>query len=73
MFIYDVETLAQESFIIAWDYLERAGAIENDPDDAMVEIGNEIMALLGKGESHKIRIANLAIDAYRRRHRAEAA
>lgn len=73
MFMYDVETLAQESFIIAWDYLERAGAIENDPDDAMVEVGNEIIALLSKGENHKIRIANLAIDNYCRRHRAEAA
>ena len=73
MFMYDVETLAQESFIIAWDYLERAGAIEEDPDDAMVEVGNEIVALLSKGEHHKIRIANLAIDAYCRRHRAEEA
>ena len=73
MFLYDVEALAQESFIIAWDYLERAGAIEVDTVDAMIEIGNEIVAFLSKGENHKIRIANLAIDAYCRRHRAEAA
>jgi hypothetical protein len=69
MFMFDVETLAEESFVIAWDYLERAGSID-DPDAAMVELGDEIIALLGKGESHKIRIANLAIAAYRRRHDA---
>jgi hypothetical protein len=66
MLIFDVETIAEESFVIAWDYLDRAGAID-DPDAAMVELGDEIIALLGKGESHKIRIANLAIDAYLRR------
>jgi hypothetical protein len=72
MWVFDIETIAEESFVIAWDYLERAGAI-SDPDTAMVELGDEIIALLGKGESHKIRIANLAIDAYRRRHEAMAA
>ena len=72
MLIFDVEMIAEESFVIAWDYLERTGAID-DPDTAMVELGDEIIALLGRGESHKIRIANLAIDAYRRRHEAMAA
>jgi hypothetical protein len=71
MFMFDVETIAEESFTIAWDYLERAGSI-GDPDAALVELGDEIIALLGKGEHHKIRIANLAIDAYRRRHMADA-
>lgn len=72
MLLFDLETVAEESFMIAWDYLERAGAIE-DPDLAMVEIGDTIVALLGKGESHKIRIANLAINAYCKRHDAVAA
>jgi hypothetical protein len=72
MFMFDVETIAEESFMIAWDYLERAGAID-DPDVAMAELGDEIMTLLGKGEHHKIRIANLAISAYRRRRDAIAA
>jgi hypothetical protein len=67
MFMFDVERVAEESFMIAWDYLDRAGSID-DPDTATVELGNEIVALLGKGENHKIRIANLAIDAYRRKH-----
>jgi hypothetical protein len=71
MLIFDVEAIAEESFMIAWDYLERAGSI-GDTDAAMVELGDEIIALLGKGEHHKIRIANLAIDAYRRRHTIDA-
>jgi len=67
MYMIDVEVIAEQSFVIAWDYLERAGAID-DPDIAMAELGDEILALLGKGESHRIRIANLAIHAYCRRH-----
>jgi hypothetical protein len=72
MFIFDVEAVAEESFLIAWDFLERTGSID-DVDEAMTELGNEIIALLGRGESNKIRIANLAIDAYRKRHDAVAA
>jgi hypothetical protein len=72
MLMFDVETIAEQSFMIAWDYLERAGLID-DPDTATIELGDDIMGLLVKGETHKIRIANLAIDAYRRRHAAIAA
>jgi hypothetical protein len=72
MLIFDVENLAEESFMIAWDYLERMGMID-DPDTAMVELGNIIMDLLRRGESHKIRIANIAIDIYLERHDAVAA
>lgn len=72
MFVFDVEVVAEESFLIAWDFLDRAGAID-DVDQAMTELGEDIIALLGRGESNKIRIANLAIDAYRRRHDAMAA
>jgi hypothetical protein len=72
MFMFDVETIAEESFLIAWDFLDRAGAID-DVDQAMIEVGDEIIALLGRGESNRIRIANLAIDAYRKRHSAIAA
>jgi hypothetical protein len=72
MFVFDVEVVAEESFLIAWDFLDRAGAID-DVDQAMTELGDDIIALLGRGESNKIRIANLAIDAYRRRHDAMAA
>ena len=71
MYMFDVETVAEQSFVIAWDYLERTGAID-DPDDAMAELGDDIIALLGKGESHRIRIANLAIGAYCRRHASTA-
>jgi hypothetical protein len=71
MFIFDVEAVAEESFLIAWDFLDRTGSID-DVDQAMTELGDEIITLLGRGESHKIRIANLAIDAYRRRHAAVA-
>jgi hypothetical protein len=67
MLMFDVETVAEESFLIAWDYLDRTGSI-NDVDEAMAELGDEILLLIGRGESHKIRIANLAIDAYRKRH-----
>ena len=67
MLMFNVETVAEESFLIAWDYLDRTGSID-DVDKAMVEIGEDILALIGRGESHKIRIANLAIDAYRKRH-----
>ncbi|MDQ8729406.1 hypothetical protein [Bradyrhizobium sp. LHD-71] len=72
MLTFDVENLAEESFMIAWDYLERMGMID-DPDTAMVELGNIIMDLLRRGESHKIRIANIAIDIYLERHDAVAA
>jgi len=72
MFVFDVEVVAEESFLIAWDFLDRAGAID-DVDQAMNELGDDIITLLGRGESNKIRIANLAIDAYRRRHDAVAA
>jgi len=72
MLIFDVEIVAEESFLIAWDFLERTGSI-HDADEAMIELGNEIVALLGRGESNKIRIANLTIDAYRRRHDTMAA
>jgi len=67
MLMFNVETVAEESFLIAWDYLDRTGSID-DVDEAMAEIGEDILALIGRGESHKIRIANLAIDAYRKRH-----
>ena len=72
MFIFDVEAVAEELFLIAWDFLDRTGSID-DVDQAMTELGNEIITLLGRGESNKIRIANLAIDAYRKRHDAVAA
>jgi hypothetical protein len=72
MVVFDVEVVAEESFLIAWDFLDRAGAID-DVDQAMNELGDDIITLLGRGESNKIRIANLAIDAYRRRHDAMAA
>jgi hypothetical protein len=67
MLMFDVETVAEESFLIAWDYLDRMGSI-GDVDEAMAELGDEILLLIGRGECHKIRIANLAIDAYRKRH-----
>jgi hypothetical protein len=72
MVVFDVEVVAEESFLIAWDFLDRAGAID-DVDQAMNELGDDIITLLGRGESNKIRIANLVIDAYRRRHDAMAA
>lgn len=72
MILFDVETVAEESFMIAWDFLDRTGSID-DVDLAMSELGDDIMALLGRGESHKIRIANLAIDSYLKRHAAVAA
>jgi hypothetical protein len=72
MLMFDVETIAEQAFMIAWDYLERMGSID-DPDITMAELGDEIIRLLGKGEHHKIRIANLAIDAYCKRHSALAA
>ena len=50
--IFDIETVAEESFVIAWDYLERAGGID-DPDMAMIEIGDEIIALLAKARATK--------------------
>ena len=67
MLLFDVETVAEESFLIAWDFLDRTGAID-DIEEAMTELGSEIVTLLRRGETHKIRIANLAIDAYRNRH-----
>jgi hypothetical protein len=67
MLMFDVETVAEESFLIAWDFLDRTGSID-DVDEAMAELGEEILSLIGRGENHKIRIANLAIDAYRKRH-----
>lgn len=57
--------LVDEAFAIAWNFVKQSGRAA-DNYYAQVFLSREIMRLLSKGETHKIRIANLAIAALER-------
>jgi hypothetical protein len=63
-----IETLQQvleNSFRIAWDYLEATGEL-GEPDEAARFLLDSIAVMMGRGERRKLLLSNLAIDAYRR-------
>lgn len=65
LFRADEDKLVDEAFAIAWNYIKRSGSVVDDYY-AQVFLSREIMRLIGRGERHKIRIANLAIAAFER-------
>lgn len=59
------DKLVDEAFAIAWNFVKQSGRAA-DNYYAQVFLSREIMRLLSKGETHKIRLANLAIAALER-------
>jgi hypothetical protein len=57
------ESPAEDAFNIAYDFLERAGAIY-DEMPVYVFLAREITRLLDRGVKNKIKLANLAIGAF---------
>jgi predicted RNA-binding protein with EMAP domain len=63
--------LLEQSFEIAWDVLDRSGDI-GDRDAAARYLSDEIGKMIKRGEKRRLLLTNVAIDAYRRRHRTLA-
>jgi hypothetical protein len=57
--------LVENSFQIAWDYLEAAGELEN-PDRAAGILLDAIETMIRTGERRRILLSNKAINGYRR-------
>ena len=57
--------LVENSFQIAWDYLEATGELEN-PDRAAGILLDAIETMIRTGERRRILLSNKAIDSYRR-------
>ena len=55
----------QNSFRIAWDYLEATGELV-ERDLAARFLLDEIEIMMGRGERRALMLSNRAIDAYRR-------
>jgi hypothetical protein len=63
-----IETMQQvleDSFRIAWDYLDATGEL-GDPDAAAKFLLDNIAVMMGRGERRPLLLSNLAIEAYRR-------
>ena len=63
--IENAQQVLENSFRIAWDYLEATGE-HGDPNDAARFLLDTIGVMMGRGESRKLLLSNRAIDAYRR-------
>jgi hypothetical protein len=59
--------LLEESVQIAWEYLERTGAID-DPSDAIRFLSSTIEAMIRQGTSNRLLLSNRAISAYEKRN-----
>jgi hypothetical protein len=62
-----IETMQQvleNSFRIAWDYLDATGEL-GDPDAAAEFLLDNIAIMIRRGERRPLLLSNLAIDAYR--------
>jgi len=57
------ESPAEDAFYIAYDYLERAGAVSEEVP-VYVFLAREITRLIDHGVRNKIKLANLAIGAF---------
>lgn len=57
--------ILQNSFRIAWDYLEATGDLV-DRDLSARFLLDEIESMMGRGERRPLMLSNKAIDAYRR-------
>jgi len=60
---YSSESPAEDAFYIAYDYLERAGAVSEEMR-VYVFLAHEIRRLVDQGVRNKIKLANLAIGAF---------
>jgi hypothetical protein len=63
--------LLEDSFRIAWEYLERTGEL-GDPAGATRFLSDTIEAMIRRGERSRLALSNRAISAYQR-HRSGAA
>jgi hypothetical protein len=61
--------LLHEATQIAFDYLERAGEIE-DPTRAYRFLASRVEALMREGVTHRLLLSNRAISAYQRERRS---
>jgi len=59
------QQVLENSFRIAWDYLEATGELD-EPAPAAAFLLDSIEAMMRRGERRKLLIANRAIDAYKR-------
>jgi hypothetical protein len=62
---FQQDRVVDDAFAIAWNFVKQTGNVA-DPYNAQVFLSREIMRLIGKGETNKIRIANLAIASFER-------
>ncbi|MBR0691812.1 hypothetical protein [Bradyrhizobium lablabi] len=60
-----IPVLVENSFRIAWDYLERVGEL-GDPYVASSVLLDTMEDMIRHGERRKLLLSNKAIDAYRR-------
>jgi hypothetical protein len=58
--------ILENSFRIAWDYLEATGELRTPEPDAQFLL-DAIEGMMRKGEYRKLLLSNKAIDAYKRR------
>lgn len=59
--------IREDSFRIAWDFLEATGEL-GSPDAAAIFLLDTIETLMKRGEFRKLLLSNRAIDAYKRAH-----
>lgn len=62
-FYHRTESPAEDAFYIAYDYLDRAGAVSEELP-VYVFLAREITRLIDRGVKNKIKLANLAIGAF---------
>ena len=61
-----ISQAVQNAFMIAWEYLEATGEL-GEPEGSARELLDTIEGMIQRGERRRILLANVAIDAYKRR------
>ncbi len=59
------ESVAEKAYEIAYDYIERSGAMR-DEFETCVFLAQRLSAMIEEGQTNKIRMANRAISEYQR-------
>jgi hypothetical protein len=62
--IETTQQVLENSFRIAWDYLEATGEL-GEPDTAASFLLDSIGVMMGRGERRQLLLSNFAIDAYK--------
>ena len=70
--IVSLSQLLEESFQIAWDYLERTGEL-GDAEAASRFLSDTIEMMLRRGQRNRLALSNRAIGAYQRYQTSGAA